>query len=120
MQKKHVTFGGNGPQSARLRCCDSGTETGDGACSVGKNGARKGDMLDAEAERLECFVSDMRLHPDLRAKALTHMLSVEDARYSLGQWQDASDYLLDGWHGATVAEIKRRIAAYLKENGAEA
>ena len=127
MQNRYVTFMRNDKLSSFLNrrhyadmaggFRDSGSDRPDADCSG--NEPAKRNLLDDESKRLECFVSDLRLRPELRTQALLHMLHINDGDYCLKQWQDAADYLLGGAHGASVAEIKRRIVAYLKDAGIE-
>lgn len=71
----------------------------------------KPHVLDILAKKQDCFVSDLRLNPGNRRKALADLLLLEETAYRHKEWREAAGYLLGrNLFAQSIGAIKNHIS----------
>lgn len=74
----------------------------------------KPHVLDILAQKQGCFVSDLRLNPVNRRKALADLLLLDDSAFRLKEWKETVYYLTRTTRiFDDVSLVKRYIRMYL-------
>ncbi len=68
-------------------------------------------VLDILAKKQGCFVSDLRLNPVNRRKALADLLLLEESAYRQKEWRETAGYLLGrNLSAQRIGAIKNHIS----------
>lgn len=70
---------------------------------------RRHSFLDETALKYGCFISELKLDPELRRAAIYDLLHVRPGQYPLDQWQECVCYLTGSTRPFYTAEELRDI-----------